>query len=133
MCERRSVRSRALAFRRTFGAHQQWIGAPMRAIGSREIAAGVEPAHWNRKAAARPRSPAHDVSILLGAGRQLGSQPRLNLSMMRMRPPQQGHGGLSVSLASLLPALAAAETLGMPKSLRAVAMYSALPVPAKSP
>ena len=30
--------------------------------------------------------------------------------MMRMRPPQQGHGGLSVSLASLLPALAAAET-----------------------
>jgi hypothetical protein len=36
------------------------------------------------------------VSILIaagaGAGRCFGSLPRANVSMMNMRPPQQGHG-----------------------------------------
>jgi hypothetical protein len=38
----------------------------------------------------------HEVSILIapdaGVGRCLGSQPRAKVSMMNMRPPQQGHG-----------------------------------------
>jgi len=45
-------------------------------IGSREIAAGVEPAHRNGKAATSTGGLAHDVSILLGVGRHLGSHPR---------------------------------------------------------
>jgi hypothetical protein len=49
-----------------------------------EITAGVEPAHRNEQAATRPRSLAHDVSILLGVGRHLGSQPRANTSMTIM-------------------------------------------------
>jgi len=32
-----------------------------------------------------------------GDGRWRGVSPRLNLSMMRMRAPQQGHGGISAS------------------------------------
>jgi hypothetical protein len=61
-------------------------------IGSREIAAGVEPAHRNGKAATSTGGLAHDVSILLGVGRHLGSQPRANTSMTIMRAPQRGHG-----------------------------------------
>jgi hypothetical protein len=38
----------------------------------------------------------HEVSILIaaktGAGLCLGSEPRAKVSMMNMRPPQQGHG-----------------------------------------
>ena len=38
----------------------------------------------------------HEVSILipigLGVGLHFGSAPRSNVSMMSMRPPQQGHG-----------------------------------------
>ena len=53
--------------------------------------------------------------------------------MMRMRLPQQGQGGLSVS--SAISAVASAELLhtGMSSSLRAVAMHLALAEPAKSP
>jgi hypothetical protein len=40
-------------------------------IGSREIAAGVEPAHRNGKAATSTEGLAHDVSILPGVGRHL--------------------------------------------------------------
>src|SRR3954453_4313246 len=54
----------------------------MDVIGSREIAAGVEPAHLERESRNTHRkSLAHDVSILAGAGRHLGSQPRANTSM----------------------------------------------------
>jgi hypothetical protein len=60
------------AFRRVFGAHQRAIPALLDAIGSREIAAGVGPAHWNGKAATLTGGLVHDVSILLGVGRQLG-------------------------------------------------------------
>jgi hypothetical protein len=35
---------------------------------------------------------AHDVSILLGIGRHLGSQPRANTSITIMRPPQRAQG-----------------------------------------
>ena len=42
------------------------------------------------------RRRGHEVSILIasgaGVGRWLGSQPRVKLSMMIIRPPQQGHG-----------------------------------------
>src|ERR1700730_12766230 len=81
----------------------------------------------------------HDVSILIAIGRGdgwcLGVWPRLNTSMMRMRLPQQGQGGLSVSSAASPLLLASAEVLGtgMSRSLRAVAMHSALAEPAKRP
>ena len=55
----------------------------MDVIGSREIAAGVEPADWNGKAATSTGVLAHDVSILLGVGRQLGSQPRAKCASPR--------------------------------------------------
>jgi hypothetical protein len=40
---------------------------------------------------------AHDVSILPGIGRHLGSQPRANTSMTIMRPPQRGQGPVARS------------------------------------
>ena len=61
----------------------------MDAIGLSEIAAGAEPAHRNGKTA---KGLAHDVSILLDVGRQVGRQPRANTSMTIMRAPQHGHG-----------------------------------------
>src|SRR5271166_4103930 len=61
-------------------------------MGSREIAAGVEPTQWNGKAAALGGGLAHDVSNLPGVGRHLGSQPAANTSITIMRPPQRGHG-----------------------------------------
>jgi hypothetical protein len=78
--------------RRPLGAHQRAIGGLGDGIGSREIAAGAEPAHRNGRAATSTGGLAHDVSILLGVGRQLGSQPRANTSMTIMRAPQRGHG-----------------------------------------
>ena len=64
----------------------------MDAIGLSEIVAGVEPADQTGKAAAPTAGLAHDVSILLGVGRQLGWQPRAKVSMTIMRAPQHGHG-----------------------------------------
>ena len=62
----------------------------MDAIGSKEIAAGVEPAHWREKAATIAGGLAHDVSILFGVGRHFGSQPGAKVSMTIMRaPPEQ--------------------------------------------
>jgi len=71
--------------------------------GSREIAAGVGPAHRNGEVATLKGGLAHDVSTLLGIGRHLGSQPRANTSITIMRPPQRGHGqgstrGVSVAI-----------------------------------
>jgi hypothetical protein len=63
----------------------------MDVIGSSEIAAGVEPAHRNGKAATLTEGLAHDESILLGVGRHLGSQSRAKTSMTIMRAPQSGH------------------------------------------
>ena len=42
----------------------------------------------------------HEVSILIaagaGVGRCFGSLPRAKVSMMGMRPPQQGHGRVNM-------------------------------------
>jgi hypothetical protein len=72
--------------------HQRAIRALTDAIGSKEIAAGVEPAHGREKAATLAGGLAHDVSILFGVGRHFGSQPRAKVSMTIMRAPQHGHG-----------------------------------------
>jgi len=66
--------------------------ALMGAIGSKEIAAGVEPAHGREKAATLAGGLAHEVSLLFGVGRQFGSQPGAKVSMTIMRAPQRGHG-----------------------------------------
>ena len=58
----------------------------------REIAAGVEPVQRNGKAAALTGGLGHDVSLAVGVGRHLGSQPRAKTSMTIMRAPQCGHG-----------------------------------------
>ena len=42
----------------------------------------------------------HDVSTVLGIGRQRGSQPRANTSTTIMRAPQSGHGQGSTGRAS---------------------------------
>ena len=66
--------------------------ALMDSAGLSEIATGVEPAYRSGKTATLTEGLAHDVSILLGVGRQLGWQPRANTSMTIMRAPQRGHG-----------------------------------------
>src|SRR5215468_7268379 len=80
------------AFWLVFGAHQRAIRALIGVIGLREIAAGVEPAHWNGKAATLTGGLAHDVSILISVGRQLGWQPGAKVSMTIMRASQHGQG-----------------------------------------
>src|SRR6266576_3353396 len=109
----------------------------MDVVWSREIAAGVEPAHWEGEGRnAHRKSLAHDVSTLPGVGRHLGSQPRANTSMTIMRAPQQGHGEGSTRGASgatsgcFCGSAAGRATL---RSARAVAMLSARLVGAKSP
>jgi hypothetical protein len=116
------------AFRRPLGAHQRALGGLVDVIGSREIAAGAEPAHRNGKAATSTGGLAHDVSILIGVGRHLGSQPRANTSMTIMRAPQRGHGqgstrGLSGATSGCFWRAAAGGTTL--RSARAVAMLSA--------
>ena len=49
-------------------AHQRALGALIAVIGSREITAGVEPAHRNGKVATLTVGLSHDVSSLLGIG-----------------------------------------------------------------
>src|ERR1700726_3638081 len=96
--------------------------------GSRGITAGVGPAHRNGEVATSTGGLAHDVSILLGVGRHLGSQPRANTSMTIMRAPQRGHGqgstrGLSGATSGCFCGSAAGgATL---RSARPVAMLSA--------
>ena len=119
-----------------FGAHQRAIRALMGAMGSKEIAAGVEPAHGRKKAAALAGGLAHDVSILFGVGRQFGSQPGAKVSMTIMRAPQRGHGQgstRSVSGATSGCCWGSAAGGATLRSVRAVAMLSARLVEAKSP
>jgi len=62
------------------------------------------------------------------AGRYLGSHPRLNVSMMSMRPPQYGHGRESIggSAASAdLGSSGIASGCGTFSNARALAMLSA--------
>ena len=124
------------AFRRALGAHQRAIGALIAVIWSREIVAGVEPAHRNGEVATLTRSPAHDESILLGVGRHLGSQSRAKTSMTIMRAPQRGHGQGSTRGASGVPSgCCCGSTAGgaTSRSARAVAILSARLAEAKSP
>src|SRR6266850_2262031 len=122
---------------RVFGSHQRAIRALMDVIGSREIAAGVEPAHLEGESRnAHRKSLAHDVSILPGVGRHLGSRPRANTSMTIMRAPQQGHGDGStrgVSGATSGCSCASAAGGATSSNTRAVAMLSARLALAKSP
>ena len=68
------------------------LGALITVIESREITAGVEPAHRNGEVAMVTVGLSHDVSTVLGIGRHLGSQPRAKASITIMRAPQRGHG-----------------------------------------
>ena len=120
-----------------FGSHQRTIRALMDVIGSREITAGVEPAHLEGESRNVHRKPlAHDVSTLPGVGRHLGSRPRANTSMTIMRAPQQGHGdgstrGVSGATSGCFCASAAGGATS--SSTRAVAMLSARVALAKRP
>src|SRR6266576_924919 len=109
----------------------------MDVIWSREIAAGVEPAHLEGEGRnAHRKSLAHDVSTLPGVGRHLGSQPRANTSMTIMRAPQQGHGeGSTRGASGATSGCFCASTAGgtTPSSARAVAMLSARLADAKRP
>jgi hypothetical protein len=60
------------------------IGSFIGEIESREIAADGAPAHLNEKVTFTG-GLGHEVSILLGAGRHFGSQPRAKTSMTIMR------------------------------------------------
>jgi hypothetical protein len=97
-------------------------------IRSRGIAAGVGPAHRNEKGARLAGVLAHDVSILIGIGRDLGSQPGAKVSITIMRPPQRGQGqssvgGVSVAISACsFGSAAGGATL---RSARAFAMFSA--------
>jgi hypothetical protein len=86
----RRGRERTKASRREVGARSRVLTALMAVIGSKGIAAGVGPAYRNGKAARPTGDLAHDVSILAGVGRHLGSQPRANTSITIMRAPQRG-------------------------------------------
>src|SRR5215831_10081933 len=110
--------------------------ALMDVIGWREGAGGVEPAHWNGKAATLTGGLAHEVSILISVGRQLGWQPGAKVSMTIMRAPQRGHGYGStrgVSGATSGRCCGSAAGGATLRSARAVAMLSARLVEAKSP
>src|SRR6516164_4550554 len=124
------------AFWLVFGAHQRAIRALIGVIGLREIAAGLEPAHWNGKAATLTRGLAHDVSILISVGRQLGWQPRAKVSMTIMRAPQHGqrYGSTrGVSGATSGASCGWASGGAALRSARAAAMLRARLVEAKSP
>jgi hypothetical protein len=75
----------------------------------------MAPADWNEQATRLTASLTHDVSNWIVPGHDdewcRGVSPRLNLSMMCMRPPQQGHLGLSVSLTSVFSPSAAESRL----------------------
>ena len=73
----------------------------------------------------------HEVSILIvaeaGVGRCLGWQPRAKVSMMNMRPPQQGHGRGSMrgsSAAGVSVVSGGSGLTGTASSSRARAMLS---------
>src|SRR5262252_8841102 len=108
----------------------------MDAIGLSEIAVGAGPAYRKRKAASLAGRLAHDVSILISVGRQLGWQPGAKVSMTIMRAPQHGHGQGSTRGASgatsgcCCGSAAGGATL---RIARAVAMLWARLVEAKIP
>ena len=96
-------------------------------LGQQDCDAGQRPARYS-SFAVRGGRRGHDVSILItgghGDGRCFGVSPRTNVSMMRRREPQHGHGGRS-SEPSTVFASSAGSTGIAPSSLRAVSMFSA--------
>ena len=111
------------------------IGSVIGMMVPREIAAGVEPVHRNEKQT-RLSDLAHEVSILLGVGRHLGSQPRAKTSITIMRAPQRGHGQDSTRVVSgVLSGWFCGSTAGgaTPSNARAVLMLSARLALARSP
>src|SRR5208282_996960 len=118
------------------GAYQRAIGSLIGVIVPREIAASVQPAHRSENVATLTDGLAHDVSILLGVGRHLGSQPDANTSITIMRAPQRGHGqgstrGASGGICDCCCGSAAGGATS--RNARAVAMFSARLALAKSP
>ena len=106
------------------------------AAGLSEIATGVKPAYRSRKIVTLTEGLAHEVSILLGVGRQVGWQPLANTSMTIMRPPQYGHGQGSTRGASGATSgrcCGSAAGGATSRSARAVAMLWARLAEAKSP
>src|ERR1017187_3324264 len=95
------------------------------------VMAGREPAKqkWCTEMSP-PTGSNHDVSILItavdAAGRWRGEEPRWNLSMMIMRPPQHGHGRRSGSGSPevVVPAVLGCA-VGASSKRRARAMLSA--------
>ena len=82
----------------------------------------------------------HEVSILIaagaGMGRCFGSQPRAKVSMINMRPPQQGHGRGSMRASSAAGALGVSGCFahnGTASNSRALAIFDARLPLASSP
>ena len=112
------------------------IGSLIGVIVRREVATGVEPVHRNKKMAALTCGLAHDVSILIGVGRHLGSQLRAKISITIMRAPQRGHGHSSTrGVSGVISGWFCASMGGgaTPSSARAVSMLSARLALARSP
>ena len=102
----------------------------------------VERDHCRHRSSASEREVAkltvglgHDVSTVLGIGRQRGSQPRANTAITIMRAPQRGHGQGSTRRASGVISGCFCGSAGgtIWSSARAVAMFSAQLALAKSP
>jgi hypothetical protein len=99
------------------------------------VVAGREPAKEARGFAAWWRGCCrHDVSILIATvgavGRYRGARPRSKVSMMIMRPPQQGQGCASVggssTLSESLASLLGLGALGLRRSWASALLGSAL-------
>src|SRR6202022_1285933 len=87
-----------------------------------------------------PGGRGHEVSILIvtgeGVGRYFGSQPRSKVSMMIMRPPQQGHGRGRMCCSLVAVALGVSESFerdGAASNWRARSMLAARSALANSP
>src|SRR5882757_1564756 len=97
------------------------------------VMADREPAKQKCSTGMSPRPCTdHDVSILItavdGAGRKRGEEPRWNVSMMIMRPPQHGHGcesGLGSLVSARLVSAAWGCAVDASSKRRARAMLSA--------
>src|ERR1700694_5478667 len=136
----------ACVLARTSGSHvarqDLWCDhGPVLLIGASGCAARREPAKMARFGALLDqRCQHHEVSILIMAGacvgRCFGSLPRAKVSMMNMRPPQQGHGRGSMrgsSAAGASEASCCSERTGTASSSRARAMLAARVPLASSP
>ena len=111
-----------------------WAGTGVSATGREPVGLAGIGAMMDR------RRGHHEVSILIaagtGVGRCFGSEPRAKVSMMNMRPPQQGHGLGSTrgwSIAAAVEISGGWEGGGAASRLRARAMLAARRPLASSP